>query len=350
MIFDDRNNFTKNDVIKSYSYLSHRQHGFTELLAIHKDYKPGRQNFKLNLENKRLPKVWYTKNINHVLWFVSKYHKDHTCCYGVNPRPGILINQKGRIRSAKEDDIKILNNFYFDIDCKKPKSELTDEYFAEVQFFIAGTECFFEDRGINPPGIAFSGRGFHLLFTPIPIQVDKHPDIKQKIIQFKIDYEQYCKDCLEKLNLKIDSTLDLRRMVKIYGTSKPNVYRPSLFYDMERVEDPALTKYLINIEVDNDSPAKSVVYISSGLPQNFQRILENNQLIQKIWDGTGKTQGDVSNSGYDFSLVKLCLKNHITDINDLSTILALRPNGAFQKSGKDETYIKRTVSKAIMSC
>ena len=69
---------------------------------------------------------------------------------------------------------------------------------------------------------------------------------------------------------------------------------------------------------------------------------------KKLWNNEGKTEtADVSRTGYDFSLVKVCIKKGITDINDLVAILTLRPRGAFQGSGKDEQYIMRTIGNAL---
>lgn len=342
--------YHKDDIIRSFNWLGHRQFGFTELLAIHKDYKPGKSNFRENFKKKRLPKIWYAKEPHKVIDFVSRHCKDHSCYYGINPRPGILKNERGHVRSARENDIRILTGFYFDIDCLE--KGLSDEHIADIELFIAKAEGFFEDIGINPPTKAFSGRGFHLLFSPEPIAVAKHPDIKMKLIAFKDQFEQAFMKDLEKLTLRIDSTLDLRRMAKIYGTKKPDpeIKRVSRFYGGQRIIDHALRDHLMSLRVQNEDDSPSGILRYDDLPQGFRELLAKNQSFRNLWEGIGKTDGDISNSGYDFSLIRYCLKKGITDINELATILAKRPNGAFLKSGKDMVYIKRTISNAIMSC
>lgn len=223
--------YIKDDILRSFNWLGHRKFGYTELLAVHRDYEP--DSFKENLKYKRFPKIWYTKQPYQALSFVSKHSKDHTCYFSINPRPSILRNEKGRARSAKEDDIRIFNTFFFDIDCLE--KDLFDEHLAEIELFIAKAEGFFEDIGVNPPVKAFSGRGYHLLFSPAPVKVSENSDIKQRLYLFKEQFEQNFSKDIEQLKVKIDPTLDLRRMAKIYGTKKPKVKRISRFYGGKRV-------------------------------------------------------------------------------------------------------------------
>lgn len=342
--------YHKDDIIRTFNWLGHIRYGYTELLAVHRSFKPGKDNFKKNLDHGRLPKIWYTKNPQQACYFVSKYCIDHTCYFGVNPRPGILKNNRGSVRSAKEEDVRVLTCFYLDIDCKDKHP--TDEHLAEIDLFIAKTERFFDEIRINPPAKSFSGRGFHLFFSPSPMLVSEHPDIKEKLHAFKAQFEDAFRKDIEQLGIAIDSTLDLRRMVKIPGTKKadPSITRISRFYGGERIDDKALRDYLICLEISESKKPSINMQISDSLPIKFLKLLESNQLMQDLWNGTGKTDGDLSSSGYDFSIVKYCLKKGITDVSDLASILAKRPNGAFQKRNKGRDYIKRTISKAIMSC
>lgn len=342
--------YHKDDIIRSFDYLCNSRCGFTELLAIHRLYRPGKENLDENRMNKAYPKMWYARKSSEALSFVSRNCKDHTCYFGVNPRPRILKNEKGFLRSAREEDIKVLSCFYFDLDCidKKP----SDEHIAEIELFISRTERFFDDIGINRPVKAFSGRGFHLFFSPSPICVSKHPDIKKKLLVFKAQFEDSFKNEFRELGIAIDSTLDLRRMVKIPGTKKanPSIKRISRFYGTKRQDDKALRDYLIGLDIPQAKSPMQSIQIADILPERFQKLLSSSQLLHELWDGNGKTDGDLSSSGYDFSIIKYCIKKGITDVGDLATILANRPEGAFQKRNKGSDYIKRTISKAIMSC
>ena len=41
--------FVVDDIISSYEWLGHSGRGYTELIALHRDYKPGRKHFESNL-------------------------------------------------------------------------------------------------------------------------------------------------------------------------------------------------------------------------------------------------------------------------------------------------------------
>lgn len=341
--------FYEDDVKRAFAWLDHAQFGYTELAAIHKDFKHGKDNFKENLKNDRLPKIWYVKKPYQIINFVRRYWKEHTCCFGVNPRPELLRNRYGYARSALETDIQILTTYFFDLDCQ---SENSDEYFAEVELFIAKTEGFFDDIGVNPPTKAFSGRGFHLLFSPSPISIKENPDIKQRLHEFMKKFEAEFRKDLTELKIKIDSTLDIRRLAKIYGTKKadPKIRRISRFYGEERKDDSALKKYLLSLEVKEEHRNSQSIIEIDDLPQRFVKLMKQSQTIKNLWEGEGKREGDVSSTGYDFSLIVQCIKNGITDVNELASILANRPQGAYQQSGKNKAYISRTIGKAIMGC
>jgi hypothetical protein len=55
----------------------------------------------------------------------------------------------------------------------------------------------------------------------------------------------------------------------------------------------------------------------------------------------------IPRTGYDFSLVKECMQKGITDVVVLATFLKLRPEGAVQKSGKGDSYMRLTIANAI---
>src|SRR5579872_2392752 len=61
-----------------------------------------------------------------------------------------------------------------------------------------------------------------------------------------------------------DSTQDLRRMVRCYGTGKPGVGVVSRFYGRERVEDAALRDYLLGLRVSSGRPMAGAVRVNVG--------------------------------------------------------------------------------------
>ena len=40
--------YNREDIIRSFNWLGHKEYGFTELNAFHRNYKPGRENFEYN--------------------------------------------------------------------------------------------------------------------------------------------------------------------------------------------------------------------------------------------------------------------------------------------------------------
>jgi hypothetical protein len=251
-------------------------------------------------------------------------------------------NPRGYARRAKDADIELVTNFFFDIDYAE---EISNMQKAELELFLVKTEPYFEDLGVNQPVRAFTGKGYHLLFPVLPIRVADCPDIKERLKWFRADFKDAFQEKMSALEVKIDHTMDLSRFARIYGTRKPTGLQISEFYGDNRVEDAALRDYLLSMDVE---PANDALVVCDGeLPQKFIDLLEAKDYMKDLWEGTGKTEGDTSESGYDFSLMRQCLKNGITDICDLRSILELRPNGSVQQSGKGDQYIKATIANAI---
>lgn len=333
------------DVYKSFNWLGHKGHGWTELIAFHKGYKPGRENWQENLRKGYLPKIWYTQKPQAAVRFAQKYFREHMCCYGVNPRPEPLKNGNGYNRSAKDEDIRTVLNFYFDIDCLS--KEPTKAQLADLGMFMLRAEGYFQDLGLNAPVLAFSGRGYHLLFSLVPISVEEHPDIKDRLNFFRNEFQAAFNRELENLEARLDNTLDLKRVAKIYGTRKPGGRYLSQFKGDRRIEDKALAEYLLSLE-PVESPANGInLAVDQKLPETFRQFLQEDTTLQKLWNGTGKSRGDTSRSGYDFSIMRYCLNRGITDIGDLATILTLRPKGCVWSGNKGEQYIKATIANAI---
>lgn len=340
-----QNQYSREDIINSFRWLGHAPYGYTELAAFHKNYKPGRENFNENRQKGWLPEIWYGRTEKQIMAFTLRFHKDHTCCYGINPRPGILKNKRKYVRSARDSDIKIVMNFYLDFDLTEDADE---KKLLRLEEFLDEVDGYLGKEKINKPVRAFTGNGYHLLFPLPPTSVEEYPDISVRLKKFRdiVDYE--FSDSMKSEAIKLDSTMDLRRVAKIYGTKKPlSNSRLSKFYGSLRIEDFVLKEYLLSLDISE--PATTFqISVPDELPSNFKQLLESDKLIQQLWNNEGKTESaDVSRSGYDFSLTKECIKKGITDIADLIAVLALRPEGAYRKSGKNEQYIRRTIGNAI---
>jgi len=345
--------FNAYDAVKSYNWLGHDGHGYTELLAIHPLYKPGKEYYEENVQNKAFPRVWYAKDERELLSFLNRYHGSHMCCYGVNPRAEILRNDKNYPRRAGESDIAEVQNFYLDFDYA---DEIKDGKQAKtLEDFLDEVDSYLLENKFNRPVRAFSGKGYHLLFALPTIQVSEHEDISDRLNAFwqKL-HDKYASDT-ESLGIKMDKTTDLARVAKIYGTKKPGSYDISRFTGDQRIEDNSLLEYLLSLPIEQSklpkgSQSKGLpITTYDSLPMEFSKMIENNLEIARLWEGTGKNSGDSSRSGYDMSLLHACIKQGITDPRDLATILALRDNGGVKSSGKGDDYIRVTVMKALQN-
>ena len=342
--------FNAYDAVRSYQWLGHEGHGYTELLAIHPDYMSGRENYAQNVQNNAFPKVWYVEGEKQLVAFLSRYHGSHICCYGVNSRPEIIRNKGGYPKRASDDDIRVVQNFYLDFDVESGLLDRSKEKVLED--FIGSVDDYLSGEGLNSPARAFTGNGYHLLFALPAVDVEKHGDIGYRLDAFyQVIQDKFASD-MASYGFKLDKTTDLSRVAKIYGTRKPGKVQLSRFYGAERVEDNSLLEYLLALPVEpskKTSTRKAGLPVSTGssLPEKFQRLLEENTELANLWNGTGKTSGDTSRSGYDMSLMHACIKHGITDIKDLATILALRENGSAQGIGKGDDYIRKTLISAL---
>ncbi len=334
--------YSLGDVRNSFQWLGHK--AYTELNAFHPRYKRG--DFEWNRENKSFPVIWYTRKAAEVVRFVVKYSASRTVCYGINPRPRIFKKDSGYVRSALEDEIEISQNLLFDFDLES--AQITKAQIFACKEFFKRTEGYFRELGLLPPVRAFTGRGIHLLFAYPEIMVKEHQDIGERLKEFRCKFCFEHKRNLDSLELKLDKTQDLRRMVRIYGTAKPDVGIVSRFYGQERIEDEALRGYLLRLALPEPEVKKGVLKIGSELPQWFQKLLETDKQIHALWSGTGKPGNtDRSRSGFDYSLAKRLIWLGYRNIDELATILALRPDAGVREKG--EQYIRRTIGKAILT-
>ena len=108
--------------------------------------------------------------------------------------------------------------------------------------------------GLRLPAWASTGRGFNFLFSYPAILVWEHPDIVDRLKEFRRKFVDAYRQELDRAGLRLDNTQDLRRMVRIYGTAKPDVGIVSRFHGAERTEDGNLRAYLLALEVRPETP------------------------------------------------------------------------------------------------
>ncbi|MEW6664165.1 MAG: hypothetical protein AB1512_02945 [Thermodesulfobacteriota bacterium] len=337
--------FNRESVVRSYRWLGHMP-GWTEFSAFHPLYRPGRENLEHNRLNRAFPVVRYVRSEAWLLRLVERYHGTHMVCYGINPRPGMKRYASGHPRAHRDSEIELVKNFFFDFD---PGAGSGDMGAAELGLLLEEVAGRVEAAGFGPPVKAFTGRGYHLLFAVPAIRVEQFPDLSLRIKAFRESVLLPFRGRLSSLGAKADSTDDLSRMAKVYGTAKPGSHRLSEFpEDARRVEDGRLREHLLSLEVEEcEGPGGVMAAVPGELPEGFSRLLESDGRVRSLWQGQGKAAGDLSRSGYDYSLVRECMARGITDVVDLAAILALRPGGSVQEGHKGGQYIRATIARAV---
>jgi hypothetical protein len=248
-------------------------------------------------------------------------------CYGINPRPMMLRRPDGRVRSARDTDIAITQNLLLDIDLL---DTVTPARLAALVRFLRLADKYFHDLGLQRPVRAATGRGSHLLLGYPPILTTEHPDVADRLRDFKARFAAAHRQDLARLEARVDgSTLSLRAMARVYGTPKPGRAGVSRFYGRERVDDAELRDYLLRLDVQQRAPPDDrPVTVADHLPDWFTHLLATDAVVRSLWRGRGKPAGtDQTSSGYDFSLVRSLAQRGYTDPDVLGTIMSLRPRG-----------------------
>jgi hypothetical protein len=279
-----------------------------------------------------------------LLSIVEEYAGSRMVCYGLNPRPAILSKANGALRSAKEGDLALSQSLLLDIDLE---GEATTERLASLKReLLPRADQYVASLGCRRPGRCSSGnRGSHLRFAYAPISVVEVPDIGERLRYFREGFVRAVRQDLSRLEARVDTgTLNLRAMIKVWGTSKPGGSL-SRFYGGARVEDPALREYLLRLEVAPSVavPAVCALVVGGELPSWFSDLLGTDERVRSLWHGEGKHRGDTTASGYDFSLLQALVRRGHADPAELGTIISLRPGA----STKGQDYVSRTVATAL---
>jgi hypothetical protein len=353
--------YVREDVQRHYGWLGHREGQVTEVLLLHKDYRPGREHADWNRQRKAYPLTRYVTNGSQLDKLVARYHGEYMIAVGINPRPKAFMNERGYPRSARESEIEFAQNIFMDFDFqKKPPSE--NQAREARRFMRDGFGSYWMDLGLKAPTLVYTGGGFHTCFAYPPVKVAEHPDWAARQKKLFEDTRQDLGQELDNLELRLDSTFELRRMQRLAGTSKPGTDRVSIWTGDGRVEDDALRNYLLSMILIRDEPAQPanesytpafgapLVKVGSELPPLFLSLLNRDEKLKQFWSGNGKASGtDQSHTGFDYSIARRLLFLGYRNLDDIATVIAVRPDGAVKRSGKGEQYIRRTIANALMS-
>jgi hypothetical protein len=315
---------------------------YTEVSVLHPAYRPGDASW--NRRHGSWPVVEYVTSLAGLESVVRTYAGERMVCYGLNPRLAILTKPDGRLRSATEADIRVSQNLLLDLDLE---GNVTPDRLDSLKRFLRVADEYVAALGCARPVRAATGRGSHLLFAYAPILVEEYPDVRERLRWFRDQLAVAVRQELSRLEVRLDSTQDLRRVVRVYGTAKPDVGVVSRFYGRDRVEDAGLRDFLLRLPCCTQSAAPEVMPLALGdvLPSWFTALLAEDECLRGLWRGEGKTRGDVTASGYDYSLVQSLVRRGHADPSELGTILSLRPGGGASAKGRE--YLARTVARAL---
>jgi hypothetical protein len=336
--------YSRADVRRGYAWLGH-QGSYTELTILHPEYRA--DDPERNREHKAWPITQYVSSVAGVEDLVRQYAGERFVCYGINPRPAILTKPDGRLRSATEADIGVSQNVLLDLDLE---GTVTPERLDALKAFLARADEYFTALGCRRPVLAATGRGSHLLFAYQPIPVATCPDLRERLRAFRDQFCRAVQQDLTRLAARVDRTQDLRRVTRVYGTSKPGVASISRFYGRERNEDEALREHLLRLDVSTTvAPVPPPpLTVSDALPDWFTSLLATDDRLRALWQGEGKPAGmDQATSGYDYSLVRYLIRHGHQDPDQLGTILSLRPAGSVRRHQKSTEYVARRVQQAL---
>jgi len=341
------------DIFAMRDLLGHKAH--SEFGALHPDYRSGKEHNEWNKAHRAMPVTLYTRSDHGLAGLVQAFHKDRMTVIGLNERPKVYRNENGAQRSAKEHEIDFCANVLVDLDFeeKKPSTKKV----KDAKPILEEICTYYQDLGLVRPKQAFSGAGYHLLSAIPRVSTERYSDLSSRIKKFTDDLRSDITADLGRHEMKLDNVHDLRRMLKIYGTAKPKLGAVSYMMDLPfREEDPVFIEHLLSLvvpetrfeKIGNGIRPLPVLNINEQLPSWFEVLLGSDTRVRSLWSGRGKANGDLSPSGYDYSLVHALIRRGHKDVDDLATILASRPDGSFQTRNKGEDYIRRTIANALV--
>lgn len=345
------------DICKSYRWLGHSD-GVSELVSLDCNYRPGHENLEWNKTHQAFPVTRYVQSEEELLSFVKEQYRngDRMVCIGLNPRPKPLKNGKGYARAAREDEIGSAQNILFDLDYTDRTFKM--DAIESFEGFAREADAYSQDLGLRPPVRGYSGRGWHLLYAHAPISTADCPDLSARVAKFADDFRSDLHKELAKAGLELDSTFDLRRMVRLYGTAKPSVGIVSRFYGSARQEDVGLRDYLLGMTLGDNGKrttgngplyGASLITVYDQVPTVVQRLLKRDAQLRDLWHGNGKAHdSDTTSSGYDYSFAQRLIFLGVRDVDLLGTAIALRPGSSYREKDKPESYLRRTIGKALM--
>jgi hypothetical protein len=293
------------------------------------------------VEREAFPRVAYVSGESQLLGFVRRFHPSRMVCCSLNWREEPRVGRHGFAVASREDEVLVSRSLLLDFDVVGVS--LPSRVAALERFVRRGVVDYFRDHGFVDPSLACSGGGFHVLAAYPPVHVAQFPDVRDRLRAFRDEVAREFRGELSRLEVALDRTQDLRRMVKLYGTAKVGG-EVSRFFGGARVPDPRLREYVLSRRA-SASGAGGVRLELGGAPSWLAGLLERDVELASLWRGEKPVGTDASQSGLDYSVARRLLRLGRTDVAEVACALAARPGSRALERG--EAYVRRTIGAAL---
>ena len=185
-------------------------------------------------------------------------HSGALLCFTVQP----LSQDFPPGRSANFQDVACVTNIFFDFDAR---GGATADQILPVVRERLGQFCALHD--FQPFVLVNSGGGVHAYTFVEAIYVNELPDVAQRMAQLQREIRQVFVGT--EVTIKVDSVVDLPRIVKLVGTRKPEAPVLSRFVDNPRpgrVEDGTLRQWLLDLRLTATTAPATGTSTGGGAP------------------------------------------------------------------------------------
>ena len=281
--------------------------------------------------------------------------------------PGTLVAISVQPRSATRPgkataDVDKVRTLVLDIepDNRKGVAASAAQRERAQEFVRVHVAEWFKSRHLSDPVVADSGNGVHVFAAVPAIEVAGCPDIAARTKALRNQLASDLEAEAKAAGVRIDSTQDLARVVKLHGTRKPaRGHRVSRFLGgTDRVEDPALRDLLLTIDPSLAPPRASTPKSRVGLPkgwkkkpvpERFGKLLREHERLKSAYEGTLDDLKDRTRSGQDMSLVSQLVHLGMVDEESLAVILLSTPHRKAREHSDPRRYVERTIAAAFDS-
>ena len=329
--------FRREDALCGFYFLGFGSGECVEVNALHPLYRRGERGW--NCRKGAWPVVGYVRSGGEYLGFVERYAGSRLVLVGLDPRFG-PVWRGGYLVSSGAGNVRCSRTCLVDIDVQEGDGG------GLASFVSRRVDPWFLDHGfVRPRRSSSGGGGLHLLVAYPEVVVSAVPDVVGKKRAFRDVLLREFGEELLRLGCRLDpSTYDLARRVKAFGTRK--LGGACSTFRGRRVEDVVFREYLLGLEVV-ERVSSLEIPLGESLPGWFEELLRADRRTRLLYEGRGKRAGDLSPSGFDFSLLRHLLVKGYTDVKDLQTVIWLRPGSNARQKPDGAGYVRRSVLRAL---